>query len=235
MRVLVLISGRGSNLGALLQAATRPDSAFSVIGAIADRPAIGLEQVRQLGLAAVQVDRAAYADRASFEDALQLQIAALAPDLIVLAGFMRVLSTAFVQRHAGRMLNIHPSLLPLYPGLHTHQRALEDGCAEHGASVHLVTPQLDAGPVLAQARIAVLPGDDPAALAARLLPREHALLGACVNALARGWVQVQSAGFSIAGHELESPLQLDASGQLVGAAGRSVEQLGGAGAEPVCR
>lgn len=226
LRVVVLISGRGSNLGALLSAAAEPDAGFCVLGAIADRPAAGLDLVRERGLRAVLVARSDFVDRHSFEAELGRQTAALAPDLIVLAGFMRVLSTEFVQQHAGRVLNIHPSLLPLYPGLHTHQRVLDAGDAEHGASVHLVTPQLDAGPVLAQVRIAVLNGDTAEDLAARLLPREHQLLVACVKAIAHGWVEVQSGGFRIRRHEhaLTTPLRLDASGQLLDAGGQPLAQ-----------
>jgi phosphoribosylglycinamide formyltransferase-1 len=224
LRVVVLISGRGSNLAALLAASVAPDAGFRVLAAIADREAAGLQLAREHKAAALRVDRTAYADREAFEAALSTQLAELAPDLIVLAGFMRVLSAQFVHQHAGRMLNIHPSLLPRYPGLHTHQRVLDAGDSEHGASVHLVIPQLDAGPVLAQAHIDVQPGDRAEDLAHRLLPREHALLVACVRAIAHGWVQVQSDRFSIGGHELTQALRLDASGQLVAAAAHPLAQ-----------
>lgn len=224
LRVVVLISGRGSNLAALLEAARGADAGFEVLAAIADREAAGLSLARERGVPALLVERGAFVDRSSFEAALAEQLESLEPDLIVLAGFMRVLSAEFVTRHAGRLLNIHPSLLPRYPGLHTHQRVLDAGDPEHGASVHLVIPQLDAGPVLAQAHIPVTPGDRAEDLALRLLPREHALLVACVGAIARGWVQVQSGGFSIAGHELNQALRLDASGQLVAADGRPLVQ-----------
>lgn len=216
MRVVVLLSGRGSNLGALLADSREADAGYRIVAAIADRAAPGLALAQAAGVPGETVARTEYADRAAFESALAARIAQYAPALIVLAGFMRVLSAAFVEAHADRMLNIHPSLLPKYPGLDTHRRALEAGEVEHGASVHLVIPALDAGPVLAQARIALPARDEgPEAVAARLLPREHRLLCACVRALARGWVGVQSGAFSIDGVPLKAVLALDEHDELV--------------------
>lgn len=213
-RVVVLISGRGSNLQALIAASDAAQAAFEVVGVLADRPAAGIQHALGAGVPATVIDRQTHADRASFEAALSAAIAALRPDWIVLAGFMRVLSAAFVARHADRMLNIHPSLLPRYPGLDTHARALAAGDAWHGASVHLVTAELDGGPVLAQARVPIAPASTAGSLAEDLLPLEHRLLTACVQALACGWVQVQAGAFRIDGHEHVTPLLLDASGAL---------------------
>lgn len=224
-RLVVLLSGRGSNLGALLKDSTRPGAGYQVVAAIADRPAAGLELARGQGVPALLLDRSGFADRAGFESALATQIEAQAPDWIVLAGFMRVLSTEFVRRFADRLLNIHPSLLPAYPGLHTHARALADGISVHGASVHLVIPQLDAGPVLAQVRLLIQSGDTADSLAARLLPREHALLCACLRVLSAGWVKVQSGAFSIGTQPLDQVLVLDEDNQLVDAAGRILLRL----------
>lgn len=229
MKVVVLLSGRGSNLGALLADCGLPEAGYRIVAVIADREAPGLALAQAAGVTTEVVVRAAFADRAAFEAALQDRIAAHAPDLIVLAGFMRVLSAAFVEAHADRMINIHPSLLPKYPGLDTHRRALEAGDADHGASVHLVIPALDAGPVLAQVRIG-LPdaAESPDSIAARLLPREHRLLARCVRALASGWVKVQSGAFSIDGVPLTLSLQLDEDDEWVeGGVGRRLDRLVG--------
>lgn len=222
MRVVVLLSGRGSNLDALLADCAQAGAGYQIVAAIADRAAPGLALAAAAGVPADIVARSEFADRAAFESALSARIARYAPTLIVLAGFMRVLSATFVEAHADRMINIHPSLLPKYPGLDTHRRALEAGEVEHGASVHLVIPALDAGPVLAQARIALPARNEaPEAVAARLLPREHRLLCACVRALASGWVAVQSGAFSIDGVPLNAALALDEHDELVeGGTGR---------------
>lgn len=214
--VAVLLSGRGSNLGALLADSAQPGAGYRIVAAIADRDAAGLVLARAAGVPTAIVARAGFADRAAFEAELTTRIAAFAPALIVLAGFMRVLSADFVAAHAGRMINVHPSLLPKYPGLDTHRRALAAGDTEHGASVHLVIPALDAGPVLAQARILLPdPAEAPEAVAARLLVREHRLLPACVRALATGRVTVQSGRFSIGHVPLVEPLELDETDELV--------------------
>ncbi len=183
MRLAVLLSGRGSNLQALIDAA-RVDLPVEIVLAMSDRPCAGIDLARTAGLKAVIVDRSACSSKDQFESALNSHLAAIEPDLIVLAGFMRVLSAKFVAPWANRIINIHPSLLPKYPGLDTHVRVLANQDAEHGATVHYVTAELDAGPPLAQVRMPVLPGDTPQSLAARLLPLEHRLLVDVVGQLA---------------------------------------------------
>ncbi len=186
-RVAILISGGGSNMRALARDMAAPDHPARVCAVISNRPgAAGLERATELGLPAACVDHRAYPDRPAFEAALQARLEAAGAELICLAGFMRVLTPGFVARWRGRMLNVHPSLLPLFPGLDTHARALAAGVAIHGATVHEVTPDLDAGPILGQAALAVAPGDTPATLAARLLPLEHRLYPAVLRRFAAG-------------------------------------------------
>jgi phosphoribosylglycinamide formyltransferase 1 len=176
-RLAILISGRGSNMAALIDAARAGeiDAAIGIV--ISSRPdAAGLAIAAAAGVATSVVDHRAFADRGEFERSLTAAIDAKAPDLIVLAGFMRILSPAFVARYAGRLLNIHPSLLPAYPGIDTHRRALADGVRIHGCTVHFVTSDVDCGPIVAQGALTVQQGDDEAALAARVLVVEHRLL-----------------------------------------------------------
>lgn len=174
--IVILISGRGSNMEAIVQAAAREQWPARIAAVISNKAdAKGLEFAAAHGIATAVVPNKDYPSREAFDAALREVIDGFAPDLVVLAGFMRILTAPFVEHYAGRMLNIHPSLLPLFPGLHTHQQALDAGVAEHGASVHFVTAQLDHGPVVAQARVPVLPGDDADALAARVLVEEHRL------------------------------------------------------------
>lgn len=159
---------------AIVQACAREAWPARVQAVISHRPqAAGLEYARQMGIEADVVDHQGFADRQAFDAALAARIDRYAPDLVVLAGFMRVLGAEFVQRYQGRLLNIHPSLLPAFPGLHTHRRALEAGCKVTGATVHFVTAALDHGPVVVQAAVPVLPDDDEASLAARVLRAEH--------------------------------------------------------------
>jgi phosphoribosylglycinamide formyltransferase-1 len=177
LRVAVLASGRGSNLRALLDAIRRGDLDACIVGVFSDKAASGaLAHARDAGIAATHVDPKACTTRLGFDRALFDRVDASDADLIVCAGFMRILSPEVVAPRVARMINIHPSLLPKYPGLHTHQRALDAGDREHGASVHVVIPALDAGPVIAQTRLAIEAGDTAETLAARLLPREHRLL-----------------------------------------------------------
>ncbi|MDP5308141.1 phosphoribosylglycinamide formyltransferase [Paracoccus spongiarum] len=186
-RVALLISGGGSNMLRLVQDMTGDHPARPVLVASNDPGAAGLARAAALGIPTAAVDHRAFPrDRAGFEAALIEPLLAAEPDIICLAGFMRILTPAFVTRFAGRMLNIHPSLLPKYPGLDTHARALAAGDAEAGATVHLVTPELDAGPILGQARVPVLPGDTPAMLAARVLVQEHRLYPAVLRRFAAG-------------------------------------------------
>lgn len=169
--VVILISGRGSNMEAIVRAGI-PGARIAAV--IANRPeAGGLAFARAQGIAAELVDHKQFPSREAFDAALAEAIDAHAPDLVVLAGFMRLLTDDFVGRYAGRMLNIHPSLLPAFTGLHTHARALAAGVRLHGATVHFVTPTLDDGPIVIQAAVPVLPGDDEASLAARVLAQEH--------------------------------------------------------------
>lgn len=173
-RIVILISGRGSNMEAIVRACREQGWPAEVVAVIANRPAAGgLAFAAAHGIAHAVVDHAAHADRAAFEAALAQAIDSHAPDLVVLAGFMRILGADFVQHYSGRMLNIHPSLLPAFAGLHTHRRALDAGCKAAGATVHFVTPELDHGPIVIQSVVPVRPGDDEAALAARVLATEH--------------------------------------------------------------
>ena len=181
-RISVLISGRGSNLGALIDASQDPSFHGAVTHVISNRPgAGGLARAERHAIATSVVDHRAFASREAFEAALADRLDAGAPDLVILAGFMRVLSAPFVDRYRGRLLNVHPSLLPSYPGLDTHRRALADGVRVHGCTVHFVTPEVDVGPIVAQAAVPVLPGDDEATLAARVLVQEHRLLPAATR------------------------------------------------------
>ncbi|MEL6722013.1 MAG: phosphoribosylglycinamide formyltransferase [Pseudomonadota bacterium] len=175
-RLVVLISGSGTNLQAILDACQAGWLQAQVVAVISNRSgAYGLQRAADAGIPHQVIDHTGFADRAAFDQVLAQHICAYAPDLILLAGFMRVLTPDFVTQFAGRLLNIHPSLLPAFPGLRTHQRALEAGVTRHGASVHFVTPALDGGPVIAQAEVPVLPTDDVAQLAARVLTAEHQL------------------------------------------------------------
>lgn len=187
-RVAILISGGGSNMLALLRDMAAGDHpAEPVLVASNDPSASGLAKAAAAGIATAAVDHRPFGrDRAAFEAALLTHILAAKPDILCLAGFMRVLTPDFVNRFTGRMLNIHPSLLPLYPGLHTHQRALDAGDAQAGCTVHEVTPILDDGPILGQARVPILPGDTADSLAARVLIQEHRLYPAVLRRFAAG-------------------------------------------------
>ena len=186
-RVAILISGGGSNMVALVKSMTGDHPARAVLVLSNDPGAAGLAKARDLGVATAAVDHRPFgADRAGFEAALLVPLLAAAPDILCLAGFMRMLTPDFVDRFRGRLLNIHPSLLPKYPGLHTHARALAAGDAEAGCTVHEVTAELDAGPILGQARVPVLPGDSEATLAARVLAQEHRLYPAVLRRVAAG-------------------------------------------------
>ncbi len=199
-RITVLISGRGSNLGALLAAERAGRLGGTVTAVVSNRPdAGGLELARRHDVATKVVDHRGYAGRDAFDAALGAVVDAAAPDLVVLAGFMRILGAGFVARHAGRMLNIHPSLLPAYPGLHTHRRALADGVRIHGCTVHFVTADLDYGPIVAQGAVPVLAGDDEDALAARVLAVEHRLLPAAVRAFCDGRLVIAGAQVRVTG------------------------------------
>lgn len=185
--MVILISGRGSNLHAILRAAAAGTLPIAIRAVISNRPAApGLAFARNAGIPAEVLDHTTFPDRQSFDDALQALIDRHAPELVVLAGFMRILSPGFVSHYHGRMLNIHPSLLPAFTGLDTHRRALEAGVREHGASVHFVTHALDGGPVVLQAHVPPLPGDTAALLAARVLEAEHRIYPQAIRWFAEG-------------------------------------------------
>jgi phosphoribosylglycinamide formyltransferase 1 len=190
--IVVLISGQGSNMQAIVQAARSGHwdrrHGARVVGVVSNRPgATGLQWAREQGLATLVVDHKAYAGREAFDAALMQAVDGLAPngrpDLVVLAGFMRILTPGFVKHYAGRLVNIHPSLLPAFPGLHTHQRALDAGCRFAGATVHRVTAELDHGEYLDQAVVPVLPGDTADRLAARVLTQEHLIYPRAIERL----------------------------------------------------
>ena len=186
-RVAILISGGGSNMVALAEAMVADYPARPCLVLANNPEAGGLAKAAGLGIPTAVVDHRNFkGDRHGFENELQKSIVAASPDIICLAGFMRILTPEFTAQWAGKMLNIHPSLLPKYKGLHTHARALEAGDAEHGCSVHEVTGELDGGPILGQARVAVHPGDTPEMLAARILPFEHQLYPAVLKRFAQG-------------------------------------------------
>lgn len=199
-KIVILISGRGSNMEAML-AARLPAKIAAVIS---NRPdAQGLITAKNAGIATAVVDHKMYASRQAFDLALAETIDAYSPDLLVLAGFMRILTPDFVNRYVGRLLNIHPSLLPSYPGLHTHQRAIDDGVRIHGCTVHFVTADLDHGPIVVQAAVAVSPNDTESSLAARVLVEEHRIYPQAVRwfaedrlTLVSGRVDVGAADFS---------------------------------------
>jgi phosphoribosylglycinamide formyltransferase-1 len=208
--VVVLISGDGSNLQALIEAQT--DWPYHIAAVISNEPAAhGLERAQLAGIPTEVVSHQGYVERADYDRALAAGIDRHAPGLVVLAGFMRILTPGFVARYAGRLLNIHPSLLPKFRGLHTHRRALEAGEHEHGASVHFVTAELDGGPVILQARVPVLPGDDPQTLADRVLAQEHRLYPRAVGWFAQGRLRLGADGRALLdGANLDSPQLLDA-------------------------
>ena len=193
-RIVILISGRGSNMRALFEANV-PGRIVGVISNNAQAP--GLDFARQQAVETHVVNHREFADRTVFDKALAERVDSLAPDIIVLAGFMRILTEAFLSRFSGRVLNIHPSLLPAFPGLDTHQRALDEGVRLHGCTVHIVTAALDHGPIIVQAAVPVLPGDDAQRLAARVLKQEHRIYPMAVRwcledkiTVANGRVQV---------------------------------------------
>ena len=185
--IVILISGRGSNMEALIAARDAGNLPVNIVAVISNRPdAAGLETAARAGIVGHYIDHKAFAGRKAFDAALAECIDGFAPDLVVLAGFMRILSEGFVRHYEGRLMNIHPSLLPSFPGLHTHQRALDEGVRIHGCTVHFVTPTLDHGPVIIQAAVPVLDNDDEASLAIRVLRQEHQVYPQAVRWFAEG-------------------------------------------------
>ena len=189
--IVILISGRGSNMVSLLNAVKDGSLSVRVAAVLSNRSdAKGLQIAAAAGIVTRVVDHTLYSDRESFDAAMAEAIDAFSPELVVLAGFMRILSDGFVTRYAGRLINIHPSLLPSFPGLHTHQRALDEGVRIHGCTVHFVTPTLDHGPIVVQAAVPVLDGDDAATLAARVLAQEHRIYPMAVRWFVEGRLRV---------------------------------------------
>jgi phosphoribosylglycinamide formyltransferase 1 len=211
--IVILISGRGSNMRALIERSQATDAAYRVASVISDRAdAGGLEAAAQLGVEARALPRPTGSERADYDRLLAATISGYSPALIVLAGFMRILSAEFVARFAGRILNIHPSLLPKYAGLHTHRRVLEAREAEHGVTVHFVTEELDGGPPVLQARVPALPGDTEATLSERVLVQEHIIYPLAVNWFCQGRLRCEAGKARLDGRLLSEPVQIsDAS------------------------
>ena len=189
--IVILISGRGSNMESLLDAVAAGSLNVRVAAVLSNRPdAEGLQTAIAKGIPTRVVDHKEYPVRDDFDAAMAAAIDDFSPDLVVLAGFMRILTDGFVQHYAGRLINIHPSLLPAFPGLHTHRRALQEGVRVHGCTVHFVTPALDHGPIIVQAAVPVLDGDDERSLAARVLTQEHQIYPLAVSWFAEGQLQL---------------------------------------------
>ncbi|HEU5135451.1 MAG TPA: phosphoribosylglycinamide formyltransferase [Steroidobacteraceae bacterium] len=205
--VAVVISGRGSNMEAIARTALAAGSPFQVVRVIADRDSAGgLARATSLGIPVSVVPVRQFADRAGFDAALAAEIDASGARLVALAGFMRILSTEFVERFAGRLLNIHPSLLPKYKGLDTHARALAAGDSHHGASVHFVTAELDGGPVIMQGRLRIRPGDTPDTVSARVHTLEHIIYPHVCTLIAQGRIEWRDGSVFFDGAPLASPL-----------------------------
>jgi phosphoribosylglycinamide formyltransferase-1 len=214
-RVAVLISGEGSNLQALIDAAQAGQLGASIVAVVSNRGAArGLERARAAGIEALHLAGKRGKDRADYDAALAALLAPRAPDLVVLAGFMRILSPRFVELYRGRMLNLHPSLLPKYPGLDTHRRVLEAGDAWHGATVHFVTDELDGGPPVVQYRLPVVASDTEDSLAARVHKGEHIILPRAVSWFAAGRLRLAGGSVMLDGRALEAPVSVDEGGSL---------------------
>jgi phosphoribosylglycinamide formyltransferase-1 len=207
-QVVILISGRGSNMRSLIEHSRDPGAPYTVCRVFSDKSdAAGLELARGLGVPAQALPAANTTDRAAYDRALAAAIQVYSPSLIVLAGFMRILSPRFVRDFAGKILNIHPSLLPKFPGLHTHRRALEAHESEHGATVHFVTERLDCGPGIIQARVAVAADDDEASLAARVQALEHRIYPVAVRWFCEGRLRYDAGCAWLDGRLLREPVQ----------------------------
>lgn len=207
--VVILISGTGSNMRRLAELAQAGELPIDIRAVISDRAqAKGLATAAAMGIPTASLDPKQFTERRDFDAALTELVSSYQPQLVILAGFMRILSSVFIQAFAGRMLNIHPSLLPRYPGLHTHQRALDAGDTEHGSSVHFVTEELDGGPVIIQARVPVHAGDTTELLAARVLAQEHRIYPQAVALFASGRLRCDAGKVWLDGEELHQPLQV---------------------------
>lgn len=213
LKVGILISGRGSNMAALVEAAQDPAFPAEICCVLSNRPdAKGLDFARERGIPAVLVDHKAYASKAEFEEAVTGTLVAHAIDFVCLAGFMRIVSPAFIERWHNRLINIHPSLLPSYKGLHTHERALADGVKLAGCTVHFVRAEMDAGPIVAQAAVPVLTGDTPDSLAARILTVEHRLYALALRLIAEGKAKVRDEIVEIAPDAVDETARLFSAG-----------------------
>ncbi|MCK0195442.1 phosphoribosylglycinamide formyltransferase [Ancylobacter sp. 6x-1] len=191
-RVAILISGRGSNMMSLIEAAAAPDFPAEIVTVISNRPeAHGLARAASAGIATLAVDHKAYADRPAFDAALDAALRACEAQIVCLAGFMRLLTPAFTQGWHGRMLNIHPALLPSFKGLHTHERALAEGVKLHGCTTHFVTAEMDVGPIIMQAAVPVLDADTPDTLGARVLAQEHVIYPASLRLVCEGRARIE--------------------------------------------
>lgn len=212
VRLAILASGAGTNLQALIDAIARGELPAEIVGVFSDKPkSLAMRRAVAAGIPATALSPKTFASRADFDAAFFAEVDAAKPDLIVCAGYMRLISAVEVEARPDRMINLHPSLLPAFKGLHTHQQALDAGVHEHGASVHVVTADLDGGPVIAQARVPVLPGDTADLLAARVREREHPLLLDVVRRLAEGSLRLDDGRVYLNGEALHAPLQLAAN------------------------
>lgn len=210
LRLVVMISGNGSNLQAIIDAIGRGDVAAGLVGVVSDRAdAFGLERARKAGVPARIVSPKDFADRAAWQAELLKVVDSFSPGLVVLAGFMRILDDAFVAHFSGRMINIHPSLLPALRGLHTHRRALAEQLSHHGTSVHFVTPELDGGPVILQACVPIRPEDDEVALTARVQAAEHVIYPRVIQWFAAGRVRLYDNQVALDGEVVAAPPVMD--------------------------
>lgn len=211
--IVILISGRGSNMRVIAERAANGELPVTVSAVISDQPeAAGLATAAAMGIPIQVVTPRSFADRASFDAALADLVSQYRPGLVVLAGFMRILTGRFIAPFADRIFNIHPSLLPHYRGLHTHRRVLQAGDTRHGASVHFVTEELDGGPTIIQACVAVQPGDDEARLSARVQQQEHRIYPKAIEWFARGRLQLRDGAAWMDGKPLDAPVMVDARG-----------------------
>ncbi len=212
--IVILISGRGSNMLAIAERAASGALPVDIRAVVSDRAdAAGLAAATRLNIPTLPLSPREFADRAAYDAALAQRVAACEPGLVVLAGFMRILTPAFIQPFADRILNIHPSLLPKYRGLHTHRRALEAGDTVHGVSVHFVTQELDGGPVIIQARVPVLAGDTEASLSARVQRQEHRIYPQVIDWFAGGRLRLRDDRAWLDGEPLDTPITMDAEGE----------------------
>lgn len=215
LRIAILASGAGTNLQALIDAIASRALGAEIVGVFSDRPkSLALRRARDAGLPVMALSPKSFDSRAAFDAAFFAAVDEAQADLIVCAGYMRLIAAAEVEARPGRMINLHPSLLPAFKGLHTHQQALDAGVVEHGASVHVVTADLDGGPVIAQARVPVRPGDDADSLAARVREVEHPLLVDVVRLIGEDRLSLRDGRIDLNGMSLRAPLQLGANRRL---------------------